>query len=491
MRPTKLTRILVLLSVLVAISTGLSADGDPWTRWFLPLTADAPAPYLSGGPVSYDSVWAPLVVQSSYLPFQDGAWGDGSWWQGTGLNLAVSGGLRGRSGDWSFRLEPEFWAAQNQTTLSTGQEDYPYSDLHYSSWDHPIRMGDGALWRLYPGQTELAWSPGPFRFSLGSVGRTWGASRSNSLLLAENGPGVPAVELSLEPWMTPAGTFEIHYLAGYLEATEWRYDTTTDGARSWVGLYFAYSPPGLGGLTFSLARNSLGRWSNLSVGTFLIPLLLKAKWGVDESDQRLSAGFRWRFPEVGFEVFGEMGRNDYSPSWKKMIQNWERTLVSQFGLRKLLTNSWGNWGLEAEFVNTSLSPEAFINANGYSPAGADFYVHWLLTEGYTIAGQDLGAAVGQGILASAACFWNHGDLTAKLELRRWVKDYSVLLATLDSTGELKVDTVLEAEARLWWVWGAMKLSGGFTLVREISPLFLGTDQDRSGVGLYLGWETQL
>ena len=151
------------------------------------------------------------------------------------------------------------------------------------------------------------------------------------------------------------------------------------------GLTFSYAPSFAPGLVLSANRVCLVKWdwANLK---YIVPLAENTHVGEHGAgeDQKMSVSFRWTFPQVGFELYGEIGKDDFS-NYK--IPNPMHTLVYTAGLKKTFAFSekhrvYGE--LVFELSNMEMSQD-FQWQWPYS-----FYFHHQVTQGYTNHGQILG-----------------------------------------------------------------------------------------------------
>jgi hypothetical protein len=107
-------------------------------------------------------------------------------------------------------------------------------------------------------------------------------------------------------------------------------------------------------------------------------------------DQKASFGFSWVFPQAGFEVYGEIGIDDYVPG-NQYIRHLFHTNVYTGGLKKKINiiQRWSIYGeITAEF-NWMEMTQDFQFQWPYS-----FYFHHIIIHGYTNKGQTIG--VGNG-----------------------------------------------------------------------------------------------
>jgi hypothetical protein len=143
-------------------------------------------------------------------------------------------------------------------------------------------------------------------------------------------------------------------------------------------------------------RNFMCQWeynSLLSIpDLFFIPMNIHG--GRDTWDQRASIGFNYLLPESGFEVYSEIGLNDYSPGLDGYIRYPFHSLVYTSGMRKSLDLILFNKSLRGELLLevTNLEVSQDFQFDGRST----FYAHHQIKQGYTNNGQWLGAGNGTG-----------------------------------------------------------------------------------------------
>jgi hypothetical protein len=140
-------------------------------------------------------------------------------------------------------------------------------------------------------------------------------------------------------------------------------------------------------------RIMLSKWADMDYGaifTLLWPFM-KIEAGTDKRDQRASVTFNYLFPSVGFEVYFEWGRNDYSPNYGYIMRYPFHAAAYTFGSRKHFNfspNIQGELALEITNLESSRDYEFLWKTT--------FYQHHIITQGYTNRGQWLGAGFGTG-----------------------------------------------------------------------------------------------
>jgi hypothetical protein len=110
----------------------------------------------------------------------------------------------------------------------------------------------------------------------------------------------------------------------------------------------------------------------------------------DIRDQMLSLSFRWVFPQVGFEAYGEWGRNDHNWDWRDLWLQPDLGHAQLLGARKTFEYRGGVLALRFETVSLTNSLTYVVRP---TPV---WYAHHLIQQGWTQRGQVIGAGVGPG-----------------------------------------------------------------------------------------------
>jgi hypothetical protein len=154
------------------------------------------------------------------------------------------------------------------------------------------------------------------------------------------------------------------------------------------GFSFAYAPSFLSGLTLFANRVCLAAWEWKN---------LKYIFPSDDNtleDQKASFGVSWAFPQVGLEIFGEMGVDDFVPNgFLGLMRHPFHTTVYAAGLKKSLNikpekKIYGEIIFEFNWMEMT---QDFQFMWPYS-----FYFHHIVSHGYTNRGQWLGSGLGSG-----------------------------------------------------------------------------------------------
>jgi hypothetical protein len=175
---------------------------------------------------------------------------------------------------------------------------------------------------------------------------------------------------------------EARLWVGKLTESEYFDNDPSNDYTMFHGLSAAYAPSFLPGLVFSINRVCLvpWEWENLKY------IIINSDNTIE--DQKLSFDLSWTFPQVGFEIFGELGIDDYVPGGTAgYIRHPFHTTVYTAGLKKIINispekNIFGEIVFESNWMEMT---QDFQFEWHYS-----FYFHNLITQGYTNKGQWLG-----------------------------------------------------------------------------------------------------
>ena len=321
---------------------------------------------------------------------------DGGLWQGKGYNTSLSAGARLEAYGFELTVKPQLSFSQNAAfDLLPSGYDSPYGYFWgyggNKGIDAPQRFGDRAFWNFDWGDTEIRWSWHGLTVGFGTQAVWLGPAHAFPILHSNNAGGYPKLDIGLRrtavtiPWIDwYAGDIEARIWTGCLTESGY-FDNDASNDRNMIhGLTFSYTPSFAPGLVLSANRVCLVKWdwANLK---YIVPVPENTHVGEQGAgeDQKMSVSFRWTFPQVGFELYGEIGRDDYGGQ----LANIMRTLVYTAGLKKTFAFSekhrvYGE--LVFELSNMEMSYD-FLWQWPYS-----FYFHHQVTQGYTNRGQILG-----------------------------------------------------------------------------------------------------
>ncbi len=335
---------------------------------------------------------------------------DGLLWQGRGLNAYFSAGVRFERAGFEITLKPEISFSQNRAFAlmpSAYQSDlykdeakiYGYYGLR--NLDAPQRFGDKAFVDFGLGDSEIRYSYKSFTVGLSNQYIWMGPAKLNPILHSNHAPSYLHFDIGVRPvtikiGKVDFGKLEARMLVGQLKESNY-FDTIPDNnSRLFTNLSLAYAPSFLKGFTAFVNRNFLCPWewnSLFSVGD-LIYIPGNMHGGRDVWDQRASLGFNYLFPKSGFEVYTEIGINDYSPGVDGYIRYPFHSLVYTSGMRKSVAFRLFKQDMRGELLLEVSNLE--MSQDFQFQWSSTFYSHGQIVQGYTNRGQWLGAGNGTG-----------------------------------------------------------------------------------------------
>lgn len=328
---------------------------------------------------------------------------DGLAWGGRGMGAALTAGVHARWGPVSGALAPVFVGEENRSFAYRrvgvpGLSPYA-SYFHPGVIDLPQRFGKEGLAWLHPGQSYLRVDGFGATAGVSTETLRWGPARRNPLLMSGAAPGFFHAFLGTSrPADVGIGRVEVEAIWGRLHESEFFDEDENNDARLLAGLLVAFSP-GNAGLTLGAAR-SYSRYLP-SGGLPLLELVLGPyvnvrdnPTGAGADNQLISAFFRWAFPEVGFEVYGEYARDDHWEDLRDLFMEPDHSRAYTVGLQNVFTlrEPGRRLRVAAEATNLNSSP-TWQSGRG---SIVDFYTHSAVRQGHTHRGQHLGAPIGTG-----------------------------------------------------------------------------------------------
>ena len=422
------------------------------------LPADSSHPWAARYDLQRDSlkgVWMQWVnpsaraVYNSAIPF--GA-NDGPVWAGRGLTTAVQAGFALRYGPLSLVAAPTIFRAENASfalapTGRSGKLEYADA-LFWRTIDLPQRFGNQPYLRLDPGQSTLRVDLAGVALGASTANQLWGPGADHPIVLGNNAGGFPHVFLGtsrpLDLWI---GRAHGRFVWGDLSQSSFSSVEHPDSVRRFAsGAVAVFTPRGAPGLELGVSRFFHTPYSGKIQREFLTrPLegLLKKNLADRDTvgddtkqdfDNQLASVFgRWVFPESGFEVFGEYGRDDHNWNKRDLILLPDHMSAYLLGFSKVWERSPAEWVvLRGEVLNARRSHIHRVRDQ------APFGVHAWTRQGHTYRGQMLGSAAEMGGAASVLAadhYSTRGRLT--LSWDRWQRGDNVsyfLHRTIDPKG---------------------------------------------------------
>ena len=331
---------------------------------------------------------------------------DGVLWQGRGFNALFKSGIRIEGRGLELTFLPHIAFSQNahfDIMPSAFENEFGY--FWGYGVDAPQRFGDRPFFDWDFGDSEIRYTWRTLTVGFGTQPIWLGPSYLHSILHSNNAPTYPRFDIGLRrqrvrlPWLGwDIGEIEARLWVGRLTESDFFDSGDFHSHTMFHGRAFAYAPSFLPGLTLFFNHVTLVPWAleNLSHMFF-------SATNEDEDDHKFSLGFSWLFPQVGFEVFGELGIDDHTAHvagtpwvigrFLGYVRNPYRTLVFTVGARKALIISEGRniFGqITFEWSHMEMSTD-FMFHWPYS-----FYFHHQVIHGYTNRGQWLGNGFNPG-----------------------------------------------------------------------------------------------
>jgi hypothetical protein len=357
---------------------------------------------------------AATVYYNSAFPYGSN---DGPVWAGRGITTAVQSGVAARWGVASLVLAPTAFRAENGGfTLAPAAGRSPYADLRFPfNVDRPRRFGSEAYARIDPGQSTLNVDAGPLALGASTANQTWGPGDRYPLIVGNNAAGFPHVFVGTSKpadlWLVKLST---RLVWGRLDqsgqspvvGSESFVSIAQPGTRRFAsGLVAAVQPRGVPGLEIGGARFFHSPWREGGPTSRDFGKPFEAFYKEDALDnpdnpidissdfdnQLASAFFRWVLPRSGFELAGELYKEDHNYDVRDLVLEPDHNAGYAISARKAFRRSDGSViGVRAEVVSLDVSPLGQRRQQGLN------YVGGYLRQGHTQRGQLIGADLGVG-----------------------------------------------------------------------------------------------
>lgn len=320
--------------------------------------------------------------------------------QGVGFNSSIITGFKLISNHITLKFNPELFLSENRdydiipTEYSSGYGDY------WTVFDNLQRHGDDPFYYLSLGQSALKINYFNIELSIGTENIETAFNRRNSFLLSNHAEGFPHIDLGTHndlsiPYL---GDIEVKLMWGIITESDY-FDDDSSNDDGWIsGMFVGYTPFFIDNLKLGfnhLYTTPMTEWgyNDLYGG---IPGLdsINTPGDSGDNDMMISMAYRWVFPEVGLELYGEWARNDNYTNFIQLYNFPEHTQAYTLGFSYIVAqlNSDAYIQFSSEYSDTRRQRTAIL-----SPAGPWYrhgYAGW--TQGYTNRGQIMGASIGPG-----------------------------------------------------------------------------------------------
>ena len=431
---------------------------------------------------------------------------DGAVWAGRGATAWVSGGFSARWGVVSLVVNPIAFVAQNADfpIMNNGRPgDLAYGDGQFSGVvDYPQRFGDSRYAQLDPGESTLRVDYAGVAVGVSTAHEWWGPSQRYPYLLGTNAAGFPHVFVGTG---RPANLWLIklhgRVLWGQLEQSDY-FEANSENAfltrprRFATGLTLVAQPRGLENLELGVSRFIHAPWPDEGLpGRYIsrsfegifkkslpkVPNSIPTDERSRDGENQLASVFaRLTVPSYGFEVYGEMGREDHPWDGRYL----ELTPDEQSSMMLGFAKTWRRHA--ADLVRVRGEAINFQQAQiDKIRGGRPTYLHSSgSNQGHTQRGQILGAGV--GVSSAAGAFLSADLLNATgrwtLEWSRVVRQDAVRVTPSDATTPRLLDVVHTLGAERLLFHRGMDVLAGLAVSRDFNRDF---ERDRSNVSLYL------
>lgn len=321
---------------------------------------------------------------------------DGALWQGKGYNTSLTGGARLEGYGLEMTLKPQVSFSQNREfeLVGPGQYGNEYSYFWKGNIDLPQRFGNKPYWTFDWGDTEIRYSWHTLTIGFGTQAIWLGPAWLNPMLGSNNSGTYPKFDIGLRRqrivipkvnWYL--GDIEGRIWMGQLSESNYFDNDSSNDKRQIAGFSAAFSPSFIPGFTIGFNKICMSRWDKFSL-KYLNPFYDTNDYENPE-DQKMSITLDWIFPKIGFEVYGEIGKDDSS---KSIVSNPFHTVIYTVGLKKTFS-----FGKDKKFFGQLLFEWSNFEAS------QDFQMQWKymgyyshggISQGYTQKGQILGAGSG-------------------------------------------------------------------------------------------------
>ena len=329
---------------------------------------------------------------------------DGALWQGRGINMAFTTGVSLQYGPFRAVLRPVFIHSENRDFELSDDPQFPGISSYgmaLTNADIPQRFGESAINTFDPGDSYVEFEYSGFAAGFSNQ-RLWtGPAVHNPLMLSSNAPGFKHVYAGTSrPVSVPGGRLEGRMFWGSLKESDYFDEDPGNDRRFITGLELSYSPDFVPGLHVGYSRVGYSYYgSGVSISDLLMPFQLSPpKPDPEEADSEevefLKGSFfaRWAYPQIGFEVYTEWGRNDDKRRIRDFVSEPELNRGYVLGvIQRISAGRYGSVVLNGEVTNLENSS---VTAQ-YRDTNI-WYTNEIIRQGFTHKGQVLGAGIGPG-----------------------------------------------------------------------------------------------
>lgn len=412
---------LLQLTGVVPMSSLMIRPTEYATAWDAPDSAQWRAPWRRYNDAAFvtdsiNGISTTLYRPYTHVTFNSAfAWGmnDGALWSGKGLSAAQTAGAGAEWGPLRVDFVPTFtWSQNSAFTLAPHRvvepNTTPLADEYAGqAFDRPQRFGYESFSRVDPGQSGITVQDYGVRAGFSARNMWWGPGTENALIITNQAAGFNhAFAGTQRPVRTRIGTFEALWAVGSLqESGYWRTAADTFPSQRWLnGLTLVYEPRWLPGLYLGATRlfYAYNKRNPITpgevLGVMFQPFRKRALAdtaggnpdGNDARDQMAALSFRWLVPGIGFEAYGEWGRNDHSWDLRDLFIQPDHSRAWLLGAARIFKLREGVLAARMEAIDLARTTTQLSRP---TPV---WYAHHIVQQGFTQRGQIVGAGIGPG-----------------------------------------------------------------------------------------------
>lgn len=341
---------------------------------------------------------------------------DGALWQGKGYNSSLTFGARIEAYGFEVTFKPQLCYSQNKeydylidrsrSAFSLNEKGSEYGYL-WGNIDLPQRFGDSYFYTYDWGDTELRWTWYSFTLGAGFQSPWLGPAWLNPMLGSNNASTYPKIDIGFRKtkiffprfkWYI--GEIEGRIWCGKLTESKYYDNNPENNERMLNGISASYSPSFIPGFTFGINRIFITNWAKHNLKYIGRLFTLSHRNGSQEGngedeDQKISIFIDWLLPNVGFEVYGELGIDDFT---SEKLSNPFHTAIYTIGVKQCVPLPVSKISEKV----SDLKSELIFEWNNFEMSQdfqmqwqyMGYYAHGQISQGYTQKGQILGAGTG-------------------------------------------------------------------------------------------------
>ena len=453
------------------------APADTLHPWGSPLSAPRRA--------SRFRIIAPEVgaIFNSRVPYGSN---DGPLWAGRGLTTTLTFGARAAFGPFDLIVAPQLFRSANADfpLAPNGQTGrLAFADARNTTIDEPQRFGAAAYQRFDLGQSTARVTLLGATAGVSTANEFWGPAVEEPFLLGNNAPGFRHLFFgTARPVGFGGVSLHVRAIAGKLVQSDYAITDMVGRGRYLSGLVGIVTVRQLPGFEFGGGRlfHNIFADSTVTFRKVLRPVFqallkdrLAAELGTatgDEPDNQLASLFaRWVFPESGFEMYGEYGREDNAFDLRDLGVEPDHDAAVVVGFQKAWKRSQDRLVvLRSEIFNARLSHLDPVRLEAVP------YIHTPIVQGHTNLGQILGAPDlrgGGGQSLALETYTSHGHAT--LEYSHALRGQLLFGERRPGLSPFDVTHALRFEDTMFL--GRLDFVRGVTAAYELNRDFTGND----------------